>query len=247
MDWRLARSLVVLRDEVNRAYPGRPTGSDGTIGDTAHSSRTSDHNPNSAGVVCAIDLTEWVQNGVEMNDRLAEFLREKRDSRLKYVISDGRMFSSYSTDSRPAWQWGPYSGINAHTQHVHVSVHGAYDDPRPWGIINTLEDWLSATAEQQIAELHAAVITGGPPLFGPDRKNLSLLDITRYSHLDANGALVAARAADAKLNAVLTLLKSDAEANKRLEDALAQVLADSGSNLSATEVASELLKQLANP
>ncbi len=133
--WRLARSLTKLREEVNAAYPGRPTNSDGTIGDAAHSSRKSDHNPNSAGIVCALDLTEWVQNGIEMNDVLAEILRASRDPRIKYVISDGRMFSSYSTSHRRAWEWGPYNGFNKHTKHVHVSVLGHYADTiTPWNI-----------------------------------------------------------------------------------------------------------------
>jgi len=42
MSWRLARSLEPLRNEVNAAAPNRSKASDGTIGDTAHSSRASD-------------------------------------------------------------------------------------------------------------------------------------------------------------------------------------------------------------
>lgn len=131
---RLAYSLVTLRSQVNKAYPGRPTESDGWIGDPDHSSRVSDHNPNHRDVVCALDLTEWVQNGVEMNDVLAEELRESRDPRIKYVICDGRMFSSYSTETRKAWEWGRYTGINSHSKHVHISVWKTYDDPRPFEI-----------------------------------------------------------------------------------------------------------------
>jgi len=36
MSWRAAKSLDVLRDEINWAAPGRSTASDGTIGDKAH-------------------------------------------------------------------------------------------------------------------------------------------------------------------------------------------------------------------
>ncbi|MCW2713106.1 MAG: Peptidoglycan-binding domain 1 protein [Frankiales bacterium] len=134
MSWYLAHSLVRLRAQVDAGYPGRPKGSDGTIGDAEHSSRQSDHNPTASGAVCAIDLTEWVQDGIEMNDVLTECLRAQRDPRLKYVISDGRMFSSYATAGRRAWEWGPYSGVNAHTKHAHISVHGSIDDDRPWSL-----------------------------------------------------------------------------------------------------------------
>lgn len=131
---RKAKSLVKLKSEINAAYPGRPTGSDGWIGDKDHSARTSDHNPNYKGVVCAEDYTEWVQNGVEMNDVVAEKLRASRDPRIKYVISDGRMFSSYGNKTRKAWAWGPYNGPNKHTKHIHVSVWNDYDNTAPWGI-----------------------------------------------------------------------------------------------------------------
>lgn len=130
--WRVAKSLNVLLKEINAKYPGRPTASDGSIGDASHSSRYSDHNPNPAGVVCARDFTEWVQDGVEMNDTLAEHLRASRDDRIKYVISDRRMFSSYATGTRKAWEWGSYSGSNPHTSHLHVSVRGDYDNERTW-------------------------------------------------------------------------------------------------------------------
>src|SRR4051794_9209283 len=57
MAFRLAKALETLRSQVNAAHPTRRKASDGWIGDTAHSARKSDHNPNSAGVVCALDMT----------------------------------------------------------------------------------------------------------------------------------------------------------------------------------------------
>lgn len=58
MSYYLAPSLAVLRAEINARWPGRDKASDGWIGDTAHQSTRSDHNPNSRGSVNAIDIDE---------------------------------------------------------------------------------------------------------------------------------------------------------------------------------------------
>ena len=134
MSWRVSHAIDSLTREVDSAFPGRSKISDGTIGDAAHASRPSDHNPE-GGIVHARDFTEWDPNKNIANDdvafMLAEFLRAKKDPRTKYVISRGRMFSSYNTATRKAWEWGPYHGPNGHFHHCHVSVYG--DDGSPWG------------------------------------------------------------------------------------------------------------------
>lgn len=128
MGWRLAKSLETLRDQVNAAYPGRNKTSDGTIGDARHASSTSDHNPNPAGVVTAIDITHDPAHGVDIG-KIAETLRLSKDPRIKYVICNGRIFSSKVSP----WVWRQYTGTNAHSKHIHVSVDAAlYDDARPW-------------------------------------------------------------------------------------------------------------------
>lgn len=134
--WRLARSLETLRAEVNTIAPGRSKASDGTIGDAAHQSGASDHNPNSAGVVCAIDLTHDPDHGADMH-RIAEHIRTRRHPALKYVIWNRRIASASS-----GWAWRTYTGSNPHTKHMHVSVGtgpdgksaGPYDNTSPWGL-----------------------------------------------------------------------------------------------------------------
>jgi hypothetical protein len=121
MAWRLARSLQQLRDQVDQAAPNRSRRSDGTIGDTAHQSRKSDHNPDDSGVVRAIDITDDPAGGLSC-EALAESIRGARDRRVKYVIWNHRMFSSYGTSRRQAWQWGEYTGANPHSHHIHVSI-----------------------------------------------------------------------------------------------------------------------------
>ena len=63
--WRLAKSLDVLRNQVNAQAPTRSKACDGTIGDQAHSSRASDHNPNAKGVVQAQDFTHDPAGGFD--------------------------------------------------------------------------------------------------------------------------------------------------------------------------------------
>lgn len=136
----LAPCLRALFAEADRLYPNRAKGSDGTLGDAAHSARTSDHNPDDDpgdGVaiawVCAADLTDDPAGPVAWS--LLEHLRTVRDPRVKYGISEGWAFYAYEKPGRPAWTWVPYTGTNGHFQHGHVSVWNttaARDDLSPW-------------------------------------------------------------------------------------------------------------------
>lgn len=149
MAWRLARSLEKLRTQINNAYPNRSKASDGTIGDTAHSSRKSDHNPNSAGVVCAIDITHDPKNGVDAG-RIAETIRLSRDPRIKYIISNGRI----SNPDISGGAWRKYSGANPHNHHFHLSVKDNYDSIVPWRFEpgTDIPAVLAATASPHIAK-----------------------------------------------------------------------------------------------
>lgn len=135
MAWRLAQSLDTLRTQIDQAWPGREKTSDGTIGDTAHQGRVSDHNPDSLGVVRAFDVTDDPTAGADMQ-AIAETLRLSQDPRIKYVIWNARMYSSYPTSTADPWTWRTYSGSNLHLRHMHVSVvaDSRADDPDPWTI-----------------------------------------------------------------------------------------------------------------
>lgn len=135
MAWRVAKSLLKLRDQVNAAAPNRSKLSDGTIGDAAHASRSSDHNPwvkdGSTGVVTAIDLTHDPAHGADMHV-VSEALRRSGDPRRKYLIWNRRIASSIA-----GWAWRPYSGSNPHTKHMHLSVQptkSLYDNTGAWSI-----------------------------------------------------------------------------------------------------------------
>ncbi len=133
MAWRVARSLLTLRDQINARFPNRNRASDGTIGDGNHQNTDSDHNPWYGGIVTAADFTHDPGAGFDI-DKFTDELAASRDSRIKYIIANRLIL-----DTRPQfspWQWVRYSGSNPHTSHVHISVmpNASCDDPRPWNI-----------------------------------------------------------------------------------------------------------------
>lgn len=132
-DWRVANSLDKLLSQINAKWPNRDKSSDGSIGDANHASRSSDHNPwVDDGVVTARDFTHDPAHGFD-SYAFAEHLRQTEDPRIKYVISNSRIFSSETSP----WVWRKYSGTNAHDHHVHVSVKPEkkfYDSVTDWNI-----------------------------------------------------------------------------------------------------------------
>lgn len=138
MRWRLADALVTLRAQVNEMFPTRSKDSDGSIGDAAHASRSSDHNPwfseAGIGIVTAIDITHDPKSGCD-SYAMAEAFRAARDPRIKYIISNRKICAG--SDGPQPWAWRPYSGANPHDHHVHVSVKPVksfYDSTAPWRI-----------------------------------------------------------------------------------------------------------------
>jgi len=124
VSWHLAPSLVQLRAEVNRRWPNRPKGSDGTVGDTSHSARKSDHNPNARGSVNAFDIT---YPGVDPKIIISAVSKHPS---ANYVIFNRKIYSRSNN-----WKAEPYSGASPHTEHLHVSImqsEKAEKDTTPW-------------------------------------------------------------------------------------------------------------------
>lgn len=136
MAWRAAPSVAAILSQATALWPARATFADGTIGDAAHAARTSDHNPDSRGIVHAADLTHDPDHGVDCAV-LSEAIRARRDPRVKYVIFNRRIFDG------GVWAWQPYDGLSPHTEHMHVSILStttAEDDVRPWYATTTEDD-----------------------------------------------------------------------------------------------------------
>lgn len=135
MSWRLATSLIKLREQINAEFPNRDKSSDGSIGDPAHSARKSDHNPNPAGVVCAIDIDEDL-NGDRTLEQVVTAIRASRDKRVKYIIYEGRI----TVQGNDLQSWKQYSGPNSHSHHAHISVvSDLADSAEDWSIDGTAD------------------------------------------------------------------------------------------------------------
>lgn len=138
--WRVAKSLLAMREQVNQKAPGRSKANDGTIGDAAHASRSSDHNPwvadGSVGVVTALDITHDPTHGCDAG-AIAEAIRGSRDARVKYIIWNRRIANPLPLNGQPPWAWRPYNGANPHNKHCHISVKpekSSYDSVTSWVI-----------------------------------------------------------------------------------------------------------------
>lgn len=131
MSWRLANSLIELSAEVHALSPKQTIYA---IGDSAHQASASDHNPNAAGVVCAIDIMQG--NGLDLQ-AIANHLVAHPHPDAKYVIHNRKIASKSQ-----GWRWRTYTGSDPHTNHIHVSVGVGsdgrsvqpYDDKVSWGL-----------------------------------------------------------------------------------------------------------------
>jgi hypothetical protein len=118
----LCKAGQQLREQFDDTFPDRDRTSDGWIGDTRHSARPSDHNPDAkTGVVRAIDVDRDV-SGSAKPDLMPDIANQIRlaakagDKRIAYVIFEGRIASP-----RMGWRWRKYSGSNPHNKHCHIS------------------------------------------------------------------------------------------------------------------------------
>lgn len=152
--WRVVESLTTLRSQLDIAFPGRSHASDGTIADDVHTT-SSDHYPHHypalgpTPVVTAFDGTQDPAHGCD-NTVVTEAIRVSRDPRVKYVIWNHRMYSSYDSGGIAAWTWRPYTGSNdPHTNHFHISVQptALADSTAPWAI--GVED-MGLTPEENV-------------------------------------------------------------------------------------------------
>jgi hypothetical protein len=136
--WVLTRGLTAFLAEVNEVFPGRDKTSDGTIGDQAHSSGVSGHNPDRTGnaeyrdgdskdEVRAIDIDRDLVPGstIDYAERVVQLIVQLARAGVyvpfRYVIYKRRIWSSST-----GWATRQYTGANAHDKHIHLS--GGYSE-----------------------------------------------------------------------------------------------------------------------
>lgn len=152
MSWYTAPSARKFADQFAPDWPRRGS-KDGSVGDTAHGARVSDHNPDykNGGVVRAVDVD------IKGRDKAAMIAAAIRDPRTRYLISDGRIWQNPAVyPGRGGWH--KYNGSDGHYGHVHLSIRHAKkyeNDTSPWGQSSTPtptppkeEEFIMATKEE---------------------------------------------------------------------------------------------------
>lgn len=133
--WQVSTPVATLAGQVDAAYP-KGWKTDGTVASQGHdqTSPRSDHRPKpyvGPGIVRAVDIGV---GSMSEGMGLVEPLRQSADPRIRYVIFNNAIFSSYPKPGYPPYTWRPYTGA-AHKTHIHVSMLAAADsDGQPFNI-----------------------------------------------------------------------------------------------------------------
>lgn len=121
---RLVAAGVQLRKQIDQRWPRRDRRSDGWIGDAAHQSRRSDHNPDARGWVHAIDIDADLDKddphaAQRLADQIVAYARSglPGSDRIKYVVFNDRIASGTYKDTWWKWRGSGYG----HRHHIHVS------------------------------------------------------------------------------------------------------------------------------
>lgn len=127
---------ALLRQATQKA-PNRRTASDGILSSDAHQKQnpSSDHDFGNA-----VDLTDDPARGMDAH-KYARELAAKRHPWVKYIISNGRIWSL----ERYREGWRPYNGSNPHEKHIHISIYSKYRGD----IVN----WFGRSVEETMAKL----------------------------------------------------------------------------------------------
>jgi hypothetical protein len=121
MSWRLSKAAAQLREQIDDCYPERSRKSDGTLGDSRHLGRKSDHNPDKNGWVRALDITSDLgvssDETADLVEQIRKYAKKTKKKRISYIIYNGRIASPILN-----WKWRKYRGSNPHKAHFHCSL-----------------------------------------------------------------------------------------------------------------------------
>lgn len=148
-DWKVAPCLLTLRGEFNALSPARDKGADGTIGDAAHQSRASDHDPDANGWVKALDIDSsgpWPGHTFhEIVMWIVARCRSGQEGRIRYVIHERVIYHE-----RDGFKGNAYTGSDPHTNHAHFSCNytqSVFTQTQPWGVESQFGDDMPTADE----------------------------------------------------------------------------------------------------
>ena len=132
-------AIAVLR-QATALRPKRKKASDGLLPSAAHitQSPNSDHNTG-----YAVDLTHDPVNGI---DCVELFIKLQEDTRVKYLIFQGRIWSQAKGVLE-------YTGSNPHNKHLHISIKDGHG--------SDISEWFPWLGKAKIA---AKIISKVKPL-----------------------------------------------------------------------------------
>jgi hypothetical protein len=123
MSWKPVAGIVTLKSQVDSRWPNRDRASDGIKGDSNHADRPSDHNPDSRGLVHAIDIDEDLRGSRNDNrwlaDQMIAYARMRRagSERFKNIVYENQVASGTYADHYWTWRNGSFG----HEKHIHTS------------------------------------------------------------------------------------------------------------------------------
>lgn len=133
MTWVLTRGLTTVRAEFSSVFPGRDKASDGSVGDLAHQTSLSGHNPDRTGraeykdgdsldEVRALDVDRDLVpgSGTDWMELVVQYLVRRARAGIyipfEYLIYKRRIWSRSD-----GWKTRAYTGANDHNKHAHFS------------------------------------------------------------------------------------------------------------------------------
>lgn len=177
-------------EEASQLWPNRRKTSDGICSSPTHrkQSPNSDHDFGNA-----VDLSDDPANGCDAH-RLADLLSKANDPRVKYIISNRRIWNP-SRDKPGVWR--PYSGSNPHTLHIHVSIHShARGSTAAWWtpLLRPLKEdpfmALSDAEQKELLDKVRAVHDAGPAHHASLAGKIDTLATASLRYRDSLAALV---------------------------------------------------------
>lgn len=148
----VVKSLNNLLAEINAIAPDRDKASDGAVGDQAHATGPSSHNPDETGVpedrdadsineVRGRDFDADLRRPGLTMEMVCQYLvagcRAARITWIKYIIFNKRIWAASD-----GFVQRPYSGSNPHDKHMHVSCKpdtASENNVKPLGLASLIE------------------------------------------------------------------------------------------------------------